>query len=979
MQASTFAAASWSLAWRAFCLLALALFMTPTQRAQKPRGGKSDSRRAGSSSAKWVASTLRRMTLREKLGQLLVPGYFGEFTSTESSEFKELVRQVEADRVGGFMLAAKMTPVGIERSHAYPAAALVNELQRRAKVPLLFSADFERGTTMRLAEGTGFPFAMAIAAGGRSEDAYTVGQVTAREARAIGVRWIFAPDADVNDNPENPIINIRSFGEDPAQVAEYVKQFTRGIEENGALATAKHFPGHGDVTVDSHLGLPTVSGDLHRLENVELVPFRAAIAAHVSTIMSGHLAVPSIEPDTTLPATLSHRVLTDLLRKQMGFEGLIVADGLEMGGISGAFSPGEAAVRAIEAGVDVLLLPQSTEATLVALEDAVQSGRLSESRIDESVRRILTAKARVGLDHERFVDLAALGQEISRPENLAAAQTIADRGVTLLRDEDHLLPIDATRAARYLLVALSADPDPYPGEGLEKELRRELESLTVLRADSRIATVDRLELPAADSYDAAIVALYVRVADGKGQLGLPPAQAEFLNRLLAQKGPVIVVCFGNPYLIARFPGARTWLAEFSTNDVAERAAGRAVLGQVPITGHIPVTVPGVSKRGDGVQLRANPMTLRAGPDSMAANLQPAFRLLDRAVADRAFPGGVLAIGWKGQMVVHPFGTFGYEARTPAVQADTIYDMASLTKPMVTTTGVMILAQQRLIQLDAPVARYLPEWAAGPNPDWRAGVTVRQLLLHTAGLPPFREYFRDTRGKKAIITRVMTEPLVYQPGTKIEYSDLGFILLGTIVERLTGVTLDQFATKQIFAPLGMADSMFNPSAKLAARIAPTEMDEDFRHKLLRGEVHDPTAWAMGGVAGHAGLFSSAGDVALFAQMMLDGGIYAHQRLLARATIREFTTRTAIGDSARALGWDVPTSGAACGHYFSTDSFGHLGFTGTSIWIDPEKELFVALLTNRVNPSAQNLKIHEVRPALHDAILHALSLAAPLPAR
>jgi beta-N-acetylhexosaminidase len=979
MQASTFAAASWSCAWRTSCLLALTLFMTPTQRAQRQRAGTSDLRRSPTASAKWIAATLRRMTLREKLGQLLVPSYFGEFTSTESIEFKELVRQVEEDHVGGFMLASKMTPVGIVRSRAYPAAALVNELQRRAKVPLLFSADFERGTTMRLAEGTGFPFAMAIAAGGRPEDAYTVGKVTAREARAIGVRWIFAPDADVNDNPANPIINIRSFGEDPAQVAEYVTQFVRGIEENGALATAKHFPGHGDVILDSHLGLPTVPGDPQRLEAVELLPFRAAIAAHVSTIMSGHLAVPAIEPDATLPATLSRRVLTDLLRKQMGFEGLVVADGLEMGGISTAFSPGEAAVRAMEAGVDVLLLPQSTEATLVALEEAVRSGRLSESRIDESVRRILAAKARVGLDREHFVDLAEIGRELNRTENLAAAQEIADRGVTLLRDEDHLLPLDATRPARYLLVALSADPDPYPGEGLEKELRSEIDSLAVLRADSRIATVDRLEIPPANSYDAAIVALYVRVADGKGQLGLPPAQAAFLERLLTRGRPVIVVCFGNPYLISRFPAARTWLAEFSTNDVAERAAARALLGQTSITGRIPVTVPGVAIHADGLLSPAVPMTLRVAPASEAAKLQPAFQILDRAVADGAFPGGVLAVGWQGQLIVYPFGKLSYDAKSPAVQADTIYDLASLTKPVVTTTGVMMLAHQRLLQLDAPVARYLPEWASGPNPEWRAGVTVRQLLLHTAGLPPFREYFRETRGKQAILARVLAEPLVYQPGTKVEYSDLGFILLGAIVERLTGAPLDEFAAKQIFAPLRMADSMFNPPAKLAQRIAPTELDQDFRRKLLRGEVHDPTAWAMGGFAGHAGLFSTAGDVAIFAQMLLDGGIYAHQRLLPRAMIREFTTRTAIGDSARALGWDVPTSGSACGHYFSAGSYGHLGFTGTSLWIDPEKETFVALLTNRVNPSAQNEKIREVRPALNDAILQALGLSTTVPPR
>ena len=325
-------------------LLCLIFVMTLAGRASKSATAKPQ---RSAPSSPWVEKTLKSMSLREKLGQLLVVYFFGEFTSTESGEYKDLVRQVSENHVGGFILGTKRQPLGIERGGVYVAAVLANQMQKRAKVPLIVSADFERGTAMRLDEGTGFPYAMAVAAAGNPKDAYTVGKVTALEARAAGIQWIFAPDADVNDNPDNPIINVRSFGEDPQSVAKFVSEFVRGVQENGGLATAKHFPGHGDVSVDSHLTLATVPGDRKRLESVELVPFRAAIAAGVGSIMTGHLATPAFEPDPELPATMSPHVLTDLLRNELGFGGLIVTDALDMGGVTTRYPPGEAAVRSV--------------------------------------------------------------------------------------------------------------------------------------------------------------------------------------------------------------------------------------------------------------------------------------------------------------------------------------------------------------------------------------------------------------------------------------------------------------------------------------------------------------------------------------------------------------------------------------------------------------------------------------------------------
>jgi beta-N-acetylhexosaminidase len=961
--------------------LLLLLLMTASSRAQKTPATKD--RRPVASSA-WVETTLKKMTLRQKLGQMLMPYYFGAFTSTDSAEYKELLHQVEANDVGGFILGTIRGPLGIERSQVYPSAVLTNELQRHAKIPLLIGADFESGAGMRIDEGTSFPSAMAVGATNDPKLAYTMGKVTALEARAAGVQWIFAPDSDVNNNPDNPIINIRSFGEDPQRVAEYVAQFVRGAEENGALATAKHFPGHGDVSVDSHLALAAVPGDRAELEGTELVPFRAAIAAGVSSIMPGHLSVRAFEPDPTVPATFSKSILTGLLRDEMKFKGLIVTDALDMGGVT-SLAPGEAVVRAVEAGADVLLQPPVPDAAMAGLEEALKSGRISEKRIDESVRRILLAKSRVGLDKDRLVDITRISEKFARPEFEAQAQSIADRGVTLLRDTPHILPLDSTRPLRVLLVSLSSDPDPYPGETIEPEIRWRVDSLKALRADTQFSSVSSLALPPPDTYDVAIAALFVRVADRKGNVGMPEDQRAFVNQFLATTSkPTVVMSFGSPYLIEKFPAAKTWLAEFATNDVSQRAAVRALFGQTAIAGKIPVTVPGTVKRGDGLSVAANPMTLEPAPAAMSARLKPAFDVLDRAVADGAFPGGVVAIGLHDQLVVHPFGKLTRDAKSPNVTPDTIYDMASLTKVIVTTTSVMMLIQQKRLDLDAPAIRYIPELAAAaksdPDPAWRARITVRNLLLHDSGLPAHRDFYKDAKGYDAVLARVIAEPLVHEPGKQVEYSDLGFILLGEIVQRLTGVTLDAYAKQHIFAPLGMDHSTFNPPRALRAKIAPTEFDADFRKRLLQGEVHDENSWAMGGVAGDAGLFSTAGDAAAFAQMILNGGIYAYHRLLTRAIIDQFTARQPVGDSARALGWDVITQPSSSGHDFSPISFGHTGFTGTSLWIDPERGLFVLLLTNRVNPTRANEKIRQVRPALHDAVMESLGLAnQPAPAR
>ena len=928
--------------------------------------------------AKWVEATFRKMSLAEKLGQLLMVPFFGRFTSTVSSEYQELLHAVEEQHVGGFMLATRVGPQGIARAQVFPAAELANDLQDHAEIPLLFGADFERGTVMRIEEGTSFPHAMAIAATGTPQDAYELGRITALEARAAGIHWIFAPDADVNSNPANPIINTRSFGEDPHRVASFVSSFVRGVEENGALATAKHFPGHGDTNIDSHLDLPRTNANLARLNQTELVPFRAAIEAGVSSVMTGHLSVPALEPNANIPATLSHGILTGLLRKKMRFDGLIVTDALDMAGVAARFSPGKVAVRAILAGADVLLIPPSPDAALAALYEAVESGHLPIARVDASVKRILRAKAKLGLHAEYLVDAAALSRNFGKREFATTSQSIADRGVTLLRDQKNILPLDATRPLRVLLVAIAGDADFAPAEFLERELRWRADSLQVVRVDTRYSTTSLAKIPATETYDVIIAALLVRVADRKDSVSLPPEQIQIVENLFNLPKPVIVACFGSPYLIEKFPQASTWIAAFSTADVSQRAVARAMFGEIAVDGKIPVSVPHARppiQIGEGLAKPATPMILQPATQTRESKLAPAYDLLDRSVADRAFPGGVLAVGCKSELWIHPFGKQTYESSSRAIKSDTIYDVASLTKPVVTTTLIAMEVEAGRINLDSSVGHYLPEWNSGPQREWRDNVTIRHLLTHTSGLPGHVPYYQPLKSKREVIKRVISEQLISAPGEKCEYSDPGFILLGIILEVTTGQPLEILAQKRIFAPLEMNNTIFNPSRELHGRIAPTGNDSPLREGLIKGEPHDDNAFVMGGIAGHAGLFSTAGDLAAFCQMMLNGGIYAHHRLLKRATVEEFTSAQPLAKNARALGWVVPTEPSASGKYFSARSFGHAGFTGTSSWCDPEKDLFVVLLTNRAHPVRTNEKIQQVRPAVHDAIAQALGFTTP----
>ncbi len=553
------------------------------------------SKKSSGDEAKWVERALKSLSLRERIGQMIVVYSSSEFANFSSDRFADLQRQITENKVGGVILSW---------GSANEVAAITNEMQRLAKIPLLISADYERGLRMRLRSGTPFTTAMAVAASGDTNAAYTQGKIIAQEMRAIGVNWLYAPVADINNNADNPVINIRSFGEDPKRVGELVAAFTRGVRDGGALSTAKHFPGHGDTATDSHIGLATLTVDRARLDSIEFVPFRAAINAGVDSIMVAHVAVPKVSGDE-MPATLSPKLTNDLLRRDLNYQGIIVTDSLGMGAITKGFPNGAAAVQAIKAGADVALMPPDPKAAIDAIEAAVKSGDLSEARINESVQRILRAKYRLGLAKQRFVDLNAVNRIVEQKSNMLEAQRIAEMSITLPRNQGDMLPLSQERASRTLFIVLAADDDIIEGQVLIPQIQQRVRSAKILRLDSRTTAAEyAAALEEASRAESIVIAPFVKRAANKGTVALPEAQANFTKRLLESAKPVAVIAFGSPYLIRQFPAAPVYMVTYAIEEPAQYAAARALFGEIPITGRLPVSIPGIFELGAGLQIPA---------------------------------------------------------------------------------------------------------------------------------------------------------------------------------------------------------------------------------------------------------------------------------------------------------------------------------------------------------------------------------------
>jgi len=921
---------------------------------------------------RWVEETLATMTLREKIGQMMVSGFTAHYMPEDGEEWQRIERDITQHHVGGFHLW---------RGDAYAAAYLTNKMQRLAKVPLLIDADFESGVGLQIPGAVELPTLMALGATGSEAYAYLAGKITALEARASGIHQTYAPVVDVNTNPDNPIVNIRSFGEAPELVARMSTAFIRGCQDNGLLATAKHFPGHGATASDSHIDLATVLASPQRLEELELSPFRAALSAGVGCIMIGHLAVPALEGHPYLPSSLSRAIVTDLLRNRMGYDGLVVTDAMGMGAVSKHFTPAYATAKAVEAGNDLILFSGDAASALQAVEDAVKKGRIPEEQITASVRRILRTKARLGLHHNRFVAPENLEKVLGREDWRAAAEEMAQRAITLVKNEGKVLPV--RNPSQTVLLNVFNETAGTAVTTFQREVARRIPDLRVKNIDTETDSMALGEVAGiARHADIVLCAVYPRLRAWKGSIDLPKWQGEFIRRLSNPERSVVVIAFGNPYILPQFPEVNAYLCAYGWSDLLQGAAARAVFGESDITGKLPVSIPGLYAAGHGLEMKKLEKPFVAAPKVQGLQLKVGFpeeagfspeklkdveALVRQFIERKAFPGAVLVVAKDGVITLEKaFGHLRYADSSDSVRLDTIYDLASLTKVVATTTAVMILYDRGQIELEAPVWKYVPEFQ-GPG---KGAVQIRHLLAHCSGLPAWKAFYKDCQGPEAVLRAVCETPLEYEPGTKTVYSDLGFILLGEIVQRASGRRLEEFCQQEIFGPLKMSSITFLPPRAQWSRIAPTENDPR-RGGILQGIVHDENADAMGGVSGHAGLFGTARDLAVFMQMVLNGGIYGEQRIVREETVKLFARRAnLVSGSSRALGWDTPSEECPCGHYFSASSFGHTGFTGTSLWADPERKLFVVLLTNRVHPTRENDLIRQARREVHDGVVKAL---------
>ena len=929
----------------------------------------------------WADAVLDTLTLEEKVGQLFVAGTSAPVEGRAGQAWDALVARVARGEVGGVVFST---------GDAAEQAEAIRELQSRAPIPLLISQDIETGVGMRLSGATSFPSAMALGAARSVELAYLQGRATAAEARAIGVHVGYAPVADVNVNPDNPVINVRSYGADAASVGALVTATLRGLQDGGVIATAKHFPGHGDTSADTHTRLATIGADRARLDAVELAPFREAVEAGVMSVMTGHLAVPAFEDPAPggapRPATLSPPIVTGVLRDELGFDGLVVTDGLGMAAVRAEGSAGEVAVLALEAGADQLLLSTDADGAARDVAAAVRAGRLTEGRIDASARRVLRAKAWAGLDdpERRTARVSALDapSDALRSRSASLGRHIARRAVTVVPRVRGAVPwVGPGAPSRVLTVVLDDGFDLSTGLPLTEAIASYIpDQGAALSRRLGLGDPDEayaLALESLPDVDVVLLAAFRRARSGQDELALPARHAAFARQAIASGTPVVLAAFGTPYVGSSLTGADAFVTAYGDGPAEQRAVADALFGRSAITGHLPVPIPGIGGLGDGLQARQQlPRPGTALDAGLAADTDDR---IDAAVRDglseRAYPGAAVAIGRGGVLVrLKGYGSLTYGGKSAT--ADTPYDLASLTKVVGTTAVLMQLVEQGLVDLDAPVNDYVPAFRPSQGGE---RVTVRHLLSHTAGQRPWYPFYAEgLLDRRSALDFIHRDTLRSRPGSRTRYSDFDMIVLGEVIEAVTDRSLDLAFDDLVFGPLGMEHTGFRGVDVVDPFAAPTEQDRTWRRRTLQGEVHDEAASVLGGVAGHAGLFSTASDLSTFGFALANRGQANGARLFSARTIDRFSERDRRG-SRFGLGWMVPSTDggySSSGSHFGPRSFGHTGFTGTSIWVDPDQEMFVVLLTNRVHPTRRGSKIGPVRAAVADAVAGAVE--APLDA-
>jgi len=948
----------------------------------------------GGDALRWADSVLKSLSPEEKIAQMMIlrssgPAPAGSYTATfYDKEVEEAIRKYNIGGICFFQGGPKQQ------------VARINYFQQIAKTPLLVTIDAEWGLGMRMDSVMPLPRAMMAGAMQDPDIMYEYGRVVGNQCRRAGFQVNYAPVMDVNNNPENPVINDRSFGENRFRVAEMGIAYMKGLQDVGIIASAKHFPGHGDVAVDSHHDLPLINKSKSAMDSLELYPFQKAIQEGILSVMAGHLSVPAIDPSENIPTSISPPTITGLLKKEMGFRGLVFTDALEMKGITKYFSSAEISLRAVLAGIDLLCLPSDIPGSIEAIKKAIKKRKIAWKEIDARVLKILLAKYNSGLHQWSPVRLQGLTEDLNS-ELSVLHRRIAEHAITLLKKDDPLLfPLQKGKKIAYVGIGT------YNENAFARAMRSNYDAHTYF-FDYKQSEEKAMQLASYLNglYDAVIIGVHNYSRRPANNFGISAA-AETLVHALQEKNKTLTFVFGNPYAIKKFCNSNVLIACYEDDRITQETAADLLAGRFEAKGKLPVSVCDNYIYGSG--LVAKRLLHIATPSDQRFDSRKLSRI-DSIVADaiqqKAIPGGVVLVARNGTIVYEKsFGHLTYENNMP-VYPETIYDLASVTKIMATTVSVMKLYDEGKIDLQKTIGDYLP-WVQGSN---KAPITLWDILLHQAGLkawiPFYKETVDTTQGNiplsgyycarpdndysirvaenmymrndwvDSMYARILRSEV--GPAGKYIYSDNDFIFLGKIVEAVSGKSLDTYVRETFYEPLEMKSTGFRPRDRFSLNtIAPTENENGFRQQLIHGDVHDPGAAMFGGVAGHAGLFSNAYDLSVLAEVLLNGGQLNGTRFFKKETIDYFTSYQA--ESRRGIGFDKPEKDNATrpepypARFASPLTFGHTGFTGTCVWMDPAKHLTFIMLSNRVHNNGDSNKFlrMNVRPKVLDTIYQAM---------
>ncbi len=933
----------------------------------------------------WVDSVMNTLTLDEKIAQLFTVSVW---TQRDSNYLNEIEKQVKEYKIGGLMFM-KGTP--------HKQAILTNRYQSKAKVPLLVSIDGEWGLNMRLDSTPVFPRQLVLGAANNEELTQEMGAEIAKHCKRLGIHVNFAPDIDVNNNMANPVINDRSFGENKYIVAKHGTAYMKGMQNNHVMATAKHFPGHGDTESDSHHALPIITGNRKRLDSLELYPFRELIKNDVGSIMVGHLFVPAIDTTNNTATSISSVAVKQLLKDEMGFEGLVVTDGLNMKGVANYAPSGEVTAKALAAGNELLLFVEDVPQSIFWIKDYMGCGLISEEDVNKACRKILITKHWAGLSKYKPVETKNLYEDLNCCSTDLLIKKVVKQGVVVAKNLDGLIPFESPQNYKIASIAVGNNQFTAFQQTLGNYLRADYFSIDKNESE---ASFDSM-FSELQHYSLVIISLHSTSRFVSRKLGLTKLEIAFINKLLLDR-KCILVNHGNPYILQHFTKARNVIVAYEDLPLYNELAAQALMGAYATKGKMPVSVTPTFPLASGIQTEPLPRFEYIMPEEVGIDHAP-LSLIDSMVMEgirnKALPGCQVLVAQHGKVLYNKsFGTFTYDSASTKVENYHLYDLASLTKILATTLAIMKLYDDKAIGLNDKLGLYLP-FLRGTA---KEKITIKEVLLHQAGFPAFIPFYKktmqngvlDTTWYSSIKTSRNTLQLADQlwidkryeqeifniiasadmkTSGEYVYSDLGFILLRKLVENVSNMPFENFMNEHFYEPLAISNLYFNPIAKGVpiSKIAPTELDTVYRKQLVQGFVHDPAAAMMGGISGHAGLFGNANSVAILMQMLLNQGTYGNVRVLKSSTVQLFTNKQ-NKKSRRGLGFDKPETIAfrpsPTGAFCSPQTFGHTGFTGTCTWADPKTEIIYVFLSNRVYPFPENNKLAQsnLRTRIQDLI-------------